>query len=150
MPVSGDGTTSPAASERSISPARSIVPTAAPTTDVQAGPASTTSIARSLETLAASTDSAARGGKITRAYNEAVEEKKRIKKLAKDNSAKLKNVRQQRYRLLARMDGLDEDNMDSMQELFREVRARKAARKEAPKSSASSPSRPCVNVVMKK
>ena len=150
MSVSGDGTASPAASERSISPARSIVPTAAPTTDVQAGPASTTSIARSLETLAASTDSAARGGKITRAYNEAVEEKKRIKKMAKDNSTKLKNVRQQKYRLLARMDGLDEDNMDNMQELFREVRARKAAKKAGPKSSPSSSSRPCVNVVMKK
>jgi hypothetical protein len=79
-----------------------------------------------------------------------VEEKKRIKKLAKDNSAKLKNVRQQRYRLLARMDGLDEDNMDNMQELFREVRARKAAKKAAHKSSASFPSRPFVNVVMKK
>jgi len=107
-------------------------------------------MARSLEALAATTDSATRGGKITRAYNEAVEEKKRIKKLAKDNSCKLKNVRQQRYRLLARMDGLDEDNMDNMQELFREVRARKAAKKAAQKSSASSPSRPCVNVVMKK
>jgi hypothetical protein len=150
MSVSGDGTASPAASERSISPARSIVPAAAPTTDVQAGPAATTLLVRSLDALAATTDNAARGGKITRAYNEAVEEKKRIKKLGKDNSAKLKNVRQQRYRLLARMDGLDEDNMDNMQELFREVRARKAARKAAPKSSASSPSRPCVNVVMKK
>jgi hypothetical protein len=150
MSVSGDGTASPAASERSISPARSIVPTAAPTTDVQADPAATTSMARSLEALAATTDSATRGGKITRAYNEAVEEKKRIKKLAKDNSAKLKNVRQQRYRLLARMDGLDEDNMDNMQELFREVRARKAAKKAAQQSSASSPSRPFVNVVMKK
>jgi hypothetical protein len=150
MSVSGDGTASPAASERSISPARSIVPAAAPTTDVQADPAATTLLVRSLDALAATTDNAARGGKITRAYNEAVEEKKRIKKLGKDNSAKLKNVRQQRYRLLARMDGLDEDNMDNMQELFREVRARKAARKAAPKSSASSPSRPCVNVVMKK
>jgi len=107
-------------------------------------------MARSLEALAATTDSATRGGKITRAYNEAVAEKKRIQKLGKDNSAKLKNVRQQRYRLLARMDGLDEDNMDNMQELFREVRQRKAAKKAAQKSSASSPSRPCVNVVMKK
>jgi hypothetical protein len=150
MSVSGDGTASPAASERSISPARSIVPAAAPTTDVQADPAATTLLVRSLDALAATTDNAARGGKITRAYNEAVEEKKRIKKLGKDNSAKLKNVRQQRYRLLARMDGLDEDNMDNMQELFREVRARKAAKKAAQKSSASSPSRPCVNVVMKK
>ena len=150
MSVSGDGTASPAASERSISPARSIVPTAAPTTNVQADPAATTSMARSLEALAATTDSATRGGKITRAYNEAVEEKKRIKKLAKDNSAKLKNVRQQRYRLLARMDGLDEDNMNNMQELFREVRARKEAKKAANKSAASSPSRPLVNVVMQK
>ena len=150
MSVSGDGTASPAASERSISPARSIVPAAAPTTDVQADPAATTLLVRSLDALAATTDNAARGGKITRAYNEAVEEKKRIKKLGKDNSAKLKNVRQQRYRLLARMDGLDEDNMDNMQELFREVRARKAAKKAGQKSSPSSPSRPCVNVVMKK
>jgi hypothetical protein len=150
MPVSGDGTTSPAASERSISPARSVGPAAAPTTDDQASPAATTSMAVALETLAASTDSATRGGKITRAYNEAVEEKKRIKKMAKDNSTKLKNVRQQKYRLLARMDGLDEDNMDNMQELFREVRARKAAKKAGQKSSPSSPSRPCVNVVMKK
>jgi hypothetical protein len=150
MSVSGDGTASPAASERSISPARSIVPAAAPTTDVQADPAATTLLVRSLDALAATTDNAARGGKITRAYNEAVEEKKRIKKLGKDNSAKLKNVRQQRYRLLARMDGLDEDNMDNMQELFREVREKRAAKKAAQKSSASSPSRPCVNVVMKK
>jgi len=107
-------------------------------------------MAVALETLASSTNTATRGGKITRAYNEAVEEKKRIKKMAKDNSTKLKNVRQQKYRLLARMDGLDEDNMDNMQELFREVRAKRAAKKAAQKSSASSPSRPCVNVVMKK
>lgn len=150
MSVSGDGTASPAASERSSSPARSNVPTADPTTDVQAAPAATTSMARSLEALAATTDSATRGGKITRAYNEAVEEKKRIRKLAKDNSTKLKNVRQQRYRLLTRMDGLDEDNMDNMQELFREIRARKEAKKAAHKSSASSPSRPLINLVVKK
>ena len=73
----------------------------------------------------------------------AVSDQKEIQKKAKKNAAVLKNVRQQKYRLLQRIEGCDEDNMDAMKELFDEMQRKRAAKKQAAlggvASSSSSP-----------
>ena len=73
--------------------------------------------------------------KLTREFNEATEDQKQIHKAKLQNAARLKKVRQKKYRLLKRMDGLDEEGMAIMQDLFKEVQAKRIA-KTSPSSSS--------------
>lgn len=120
------------ASTNSPSPSRDEDAAGAP----RATPALRSPAAAGLTTpfLSIVTDSAfcaSRGGRITKALATAVSDQKEIQKKAKKNAAVLKNVRQQKYRLLQRIEGCDEDNMDAMKELFDEMQRKRAAKKQA-------------------
>ena len=89
-----------------------------------------------LAAIAASATSANIVCKLTREMQDAVADQKKIKKDARTNAGRLKTVRQKKYRLLKRMDGLDEEGMIIMTDLFHEVQAKRVA-KQNPSSASS-------------
>ena len=92
-----------------------------------------------LAAIAASATNATIACKLTREMQEALADQKKIQKMQQVNSVRLKKARQKKYRLLKRMDGLDEEGIVIMTDLCHEVQAKRVAKRN-PNSSSSSPS----------
>ena len=101
------------------------------------GPSAEDMASEALVCMAGNSVTIRRGCKLTAEYAAAKAEQRDIKKTKAANQRRLRLVRAKRARLCKRMEGMKEEEMMVMQDLFYECQERKAARQNGAGQSAS-------------